>query len=250
MRLLQLGGGDPDGGVRGDGLARLVEHLARVLVVLEAREGQPQLHVLRAALHRAREQHARVVLRGQLHRRLPEPHAVGDALKRLAQHARLGGVVLLKARGLHPQLHARGDGRHPARQHRLGVLGRLQARALQPDVLVLRAQLAPLLHKLPRRADLARELLQARGGDPPGRVVGVGLDDALKQQARLLDVADLRVRGDLHRLEVRHVPLGVHHRLPRNRVRHAVELQSEHGATPFADRRQIRHRRGSLQAAC
>jgi len=69
-------------------------------------------------------------------------------------------------------------------------------------------------------------LLQARGGDPAGRVLGVGANDALQQRARLLDVADLCLARHLDAVQVGQVALGVDHlrapRMARHRVRFRV----------------------------
>ena len=67
------------------------------------------------------------------------------------------------------------------------------------------------------------DLLQARGSDPAGRVLGVGADDALQQHARLLDVADLRLAGHLDAVQVGQVALGVHHL--RRRARPSLRVR-------------------------
>eukprot|EP00951_Prasinocladus_malaysianus_P046950 scaffold648234_cov47-Prasinocladus_malaysianus.AAC.1 len=60
--------------------------------------------MLWAALHRTAQKDARVVLRGQLDRGLPEADTGGHPLQRLAEHAGLRSIVRLQPGGLHPQL--------------------------------------------------------------------------------------------------------------------------------------------------
>ena len=59
--------------------------------------------------------------------------------------------------------------------------------------LVAGAHLCALHHQLSRYRQAACHLLQPRRRDPSGRVARVGVDHALQQQARLLDVADLGI---------------------------------------------------------
>mmetsp|Transcript_32016 Transcript_32016/g.77680 ORF Transcript_32016/g.77680 Transcript_32016/m.77680 type:complete len:288 (+) Transcript_32016:600-1463(+) len=175
--LLQLGGGDPDLRLGGDGLARLVEHLARVLVRLEAREGEPHVDGVRDALHRAAKHQPRVLWRLQIDGGLPQLDGVGDHLEGFAQHAAAHHRVRLERRRLQPDLDRLRDLLHRLRQHRLGVLARLQPRRLEPHVFVGRARLAAIANHLPRGDQLARHLLEACRGDPAGAVAGVGGGD-------------------------------------------------------------------------
>ena len=195
--LLQLRRGDPDGGFGGQRLASLVQNLSGLFVGFEPGEREPEVDVLRAALHRSRQQHARVVLPRQVHHRLPQLDAVGNVLQRAPEHASLAVVLRLELSGLHPDLHRVGKRYHAARENRLGVLRRVESRSLDPHVLGLWTRVAPFLDEAPRRLELSREFLQPRGGDPPGRVLRVGRDDRLQEQPSFLDVGDLRLGRDL-----------------------------------------------------
>mmetsp|Transcript_22220 Transcript_22220/g.54844 ORF Transcript_22220/g.54844 Transcript_22220/m.54844 type:complete len:224 (+) Transcript_22220:1091-1762(+) len=93
--LLEFRRGDPDGGLGGQRFTRLVQHPPRLVVRLEAREGQPQIDVLRAALHRTAEQHPCILLAAEIYDRLPQTHRVGDVLQSLAKHATLAILLVL-----------------------------------------------------------------------------------------------------------------------------------------------------------
>jgi hypothetical protein len=49
------------------------------------------------AFYGAGQEHTRVVLVGQLDRRLPQAHRGRDAFQRSPQHPRFGGIILFKA---------------------------------------------------------------------------------------------------------------------------------------------------------
>mmetsp|Transcript_5948 Transcript_5948/g.19143 ORF Transcript_5948/g.19143 Transcript_5948/m.19143 type:complete len:946 (+) Transcript_5948:222-3059(+) len=241
--LLEPRGRDPDLRLSRDRLARLVEHLTRVLVRLEPREGQPHVDGVRHALDGAAEHDARVLRRLEVDGRLPQLDGVGHHLERLAQHAPPHAQVGLEGGGLQPDLDRSGDLLDRVGEDDLGVLGRLQPRRLEPHVFVRGAGAAALADDLPRGDELAGDLFEPRGGDPAGAVPGVGLSDRLEEEARLFDVANLRLGGDLDRVEVGEVALRVHHRLPRHRVRHLVELDRQHRVPRRSDGLQVRQRR-------
>ena len=82
---------DPHFSRGGHRLPRLVQHLAPVFIRLQARQRQPQLHVLGAALDGAGEQHPRVILLTNFHYCLPQAHRLGDALQGPVEGSRQAG---------------------------------------------------------------------------------------------------------------------------------------------------------------
>ena len=68
---------------------------------------------------------------------------------------------------------------------------------LEPHVLAFGAGFAALLHHGARRHDLPRKLLDARGRNPAGAVLGVGGGHRAQQKAGFLDVPYFGGRVDL-----------------------------------------------------
>lgn len=72
----------------------------------------------------------------------------------------------------------------------------------EPHVLVLGALVAALGDDLARGDLLAGDVLEPRGSDPPGRVLGVRLGERLEERARALDVAAGGTRRAVRQLGV------------------------------------------------
>lgn len=145
----------------------------------------------------------------------------------------------------------------------------VELRGSNPDVLVLRAVLAPLRDDLARLDRLAGDVLEPGSGDPAGRVLRVRLDERLEQRASTLDVAaqrgqlsqfeiegtesspDLGVRFEDLTLQAREVAFRVNRRGAGHRVGagHLLELDLEHGAAGLSNLGKVLEvRRGGLES--
>ena len=193
-----------------------VERLARVVVPLQLRQRQPELHALGHLFHRSLQQQQRRVLLLQRDRRLPQRHRIRNELQRLPIYPPFFVNVVFEVRRRLPDAHGAWNVLHGVGENNLGILLVLKVARLQPHVFAAGTVLATFRDYLPCRGYVAfssdtlhtptRLFLQPRGSNPSPRVARVGIHHGFEGKSRLLDVAQLRLTHAAHAVQGGHVP--------------------------------------------